>query len=111
MEGTTKSAIDKQVRKAFALKHSMFTSNRLLFSTPLTEQLRSSPECKHLWLESVQIVVYDFTVVHTRSPSQCAVTDFFQPIEQDRPLQHTHDNMNANNNIDDDNTGYIPALI
>eukprot|EP00957_Ditylum_brightwellii_P114856 8758385-Ditylum_brightwellii.AAC.1 len=103
--------MDKQVRKAFALKHSMFTSNRLLFSTPLTEQLQTSHECKHLWLESVQIVVHDFIVVCKRSPSQCVVTNFFPSIEQGRLPQHTNDNMNVNYINDINNTGYIPALI
>eukprot|EP00957_Ditylum_brightwellii_P050231 3809040-Ditylum_brightwellii.AAC.1 len=64
MDDTTNLVMDKQVRKAFALKHSMFTSDRLLFSTPLTEQLQTSHECKQLWLESVQIAVHDFIVVH-----------------------------------------------
>eukprot|EP00957_Ditylum_brightwellii_P023302 1758753-Ditylum_brightwellii.AAC.1 len=111
MEDTTNLVMDKQVRKAFTLKHSMFTSDQLLFSTPLTEQLQTSHECNRLWLESVQIVVHDFTMFHKRSPSQQVVTDFFPPIEQDRPPQHTHDNMNANYINDIDDTGYIPALI
>eukprot|EP00957_Ditylum_brightwellii_P034096 2583651-Ditylum_brightwellii.AAC.1 len=46
MENTNNNALDKQVRKAYALEHSMSTSNRLLFHTELTEHLKSSPESK-----------------------------------------------------------------
>eukprot|EP00957_Ditylum_brightwellii_P137267 10465147-Ditylum_brightwellii.AAC.1 len=111
MDDTTNLVMDKQVRKAVALKRSMFASNRLLFSTPLTEQLQTSHECKRLWLENVQIAMHYFIVVHKRSPSERVVTDFFQHIKQDRPPQHTHDDMSANYINDTNNTGYIPALI
>eukprot|EP00957_Ditylum_brightwellii_P122461 9338353-Ditylum_brightwellii.AAC.1 len=43
MAQTTNNILDKQVRKAFALKHSMFASDHLLFSINLTEWLMSSP--------------------------------------------------------------------
>eukprot|EP00957_Ditylum_brightwellii_P180329 13737862-Ditylum_brightwellii.AAC.1 len=61
MAHTTNNILDKQVRKVFALKHSMFASDRLLFGLDLTKQLRSSPESKRLWLKAVKIAVQDFT--------------------------------------------------
>eukprot|EP00957_Ditylum_brightwellii_P173300 13193602-Ditylum_brightwellii.AAC.1 len=36
-ESATNNVLDKQVRKAFALKHSIFQSNHLLFQTTLPE--------------------------------------------------------------------------
>eukprot|EP00957_Ditylum_brightwellii_P064976 4929142-Ditylum_brightwellii.AAC.1 len=57
---TNKNILDRQVQKAFALKHSMLASDRLLFHLDLTKRLKSSPESKRLWLESVKIAVHDF---------------------------------------------------
>eukprot|EP00957_Ditylum_brightwellii_P209958 15364423-Ditylum_brightwellii.AAC.1 len=31
-----------------------------------------------LWLESVEIAVRDFTVIHQRTPAQCIITNVFQ---------------------------------
>eukprot|EP00957_Ditylum_brightwellii_P035295 2676851-Ditylum_brightwellii.AAC.1 len=64
MAQTTNTILDKQVRKTFTLKHSMFVSDRFLFSIDLAEWLKSSPESKSLWLETVKIAVQDFMVVH-----------------------------------------------
>jgi hypothetical protein len=50
MESASSSVMDKQVRKTFALKSSIFASNRLLFHMPLSERLASSFESKCLWL-------------------------------------------------------------
>eukprot|EP00957_Ditylum_brightwellii_P044474 3373942-Ditylum_brightwellii.AAC.1 len=41
-ESATNNVLDKQVRKAFALKHWMFQSDRMLFQTTLLEWLESS---------------------------------------------------------------------
>eukprot|EP00957_Ditylum_brightwellii_P027434 2074102-Ditylum_brightwellii.AAC.1 len=46
------NVLNKQVWKAFALKHLIFTSDRLLFGIDLYTRLQSSPESKRLWLES-----------------------------------------------------------
>eukprot|EP00957_Ditylum_brightwellii_P201871 15327608-Ditylum_brightwellii.AAC.1 len=56
----------------------MFHSDRLLFDISLTDCLNSSQECKRLWLESVKIAVRDFTVVNKQTPTQPAITEFFQ---------------------------------
>eukprot|EP00957_Ditylum_brightwellii_P000008 385-Ditylum_brightwellii.AAC.1 len=68
MEHTTQSVLDKQVRKAYALKHSMFASDQLLFQLDMKDRLQSSPESKRLWLESIRIAVHNFLVVHKRTP-------------------------------------------
>eukprot|EP00957_Ditylum_brightwellii_P135169 10305778-Ditylum_brightwellii.AAC.1 len=68
MEHTTQSVLDKQVRKAYALKHSMVASDRLLFQLDMKDRLQSSPESKRLWLESIRITVHDFLVVHKHMP-------------------------------------------
>eukprot|EP00957_Ditylum_brightwellii_P012209 922330-Ditylum_brightwellii.AAC.1 len=77
MADTNKNILNLQVRKAFALKHSMFASDRLLFHLDLTKRLMTSPESKRLWLESVKITMHDFKVVHKRTPAQSVITDFF----------------------------------
>eukprot|EP00957_Ditylum_brightwellii_P186749 14220254-Ditylum_brightwellii.AAC.1 len=46
MENTNNNIHDIQVRKAYALEHSMSTSNILLFHMDLTERLQSSPKSK-----------------------------------------------------------------
>eukprot|EP00957_Ditylum_brightwellii_P128105 9770920-Ditylum_brightwellii.AAC.1 len=48
MEHTTQNVQDKQVRKMYALKHSMFASDRLLFQLDMKDRLQSSPESKRL---------------------------------------------------------------
>eukprot|EP00957_Ditylum_brightwellii_P111219 8481249-Ditylum_brightwellii.AAC.1 len=70
MDQQTQNDLDKQVRRAFVLKHSMSASDRLLFHLDLEDHMKSSPESKLLWLESVCIAVHDFIVVHKRKPSQ-----------------------------------------
>eukprot|EP00957_Ditylum_brightwellii_P075801 5761030-Ditylum_brightwellii.AAC.1 len=77
MECATNSVLDKQVKKAYALKHSMFYSDRLFFQVPLAEQLQLSLATKKLWLESVRIAVHHFTVVHNCTLTQCVMTDYF----------------------------------
>eukprot|EP00957_Ditylum_brightwellii_P054824 4155066-Ditylum_brightwellii.AAC.1 len=56
------STLDKQVRQAFSLQQSMFATDQLLFHMPLADRLSTSTESKMLWLQSVSIAVYDFTV-------------------------------------------------
>eukprot|EP00957_Ditylum_brightwellii_P030722 2328122-Ditylum_brightwellii.AAC.1 len=62
MDQQTQNVLDRQVRKAFALKHSMSASDCLLFHTDLEDHMKSSPESKRLWLESVHIAFHAFTV-------------------------------------------------
>eukprot|EP00957_Ditylum_brightwellii_P192074 14621809-Ditylum_brightwellii.AAC.2 len=91
MENTNNNILDIQVQKAYALDHSMSTSNRLLFHMDLTERMKSSPESKWLWLKIVKIAVHDFKVVNKRTPSQCVITDFFSNTStttQDTPQEH-----------------------
>eukprot|EP00957_Ditylum_brightwellii_P164690 12539328-Ditylum_brightwellii.AAC.1 len=63
MEESHFSILDKQVRKAFSLQHSMFESDQLLFHMPLADRLQTSHESKALWLQSVSIAIHDFTIV------------------------------------------------
>eukprot|EP00957_Ditylum_brightwellii_P083117 6319057-Ditylum_brightwellii.AAC.1 len=91
MAQTTNNILDKQVWKAFVLKHSMFTSERLLFSINLTKRLRSSPELKHLWLKAVKIAVHNFTVVHKHTLSQRIMTNFFSSTASHQSQQPCQD--------------------
>eukprot|EP00957_Ditylum_brightwellii_P093070 7086567-Ditylum_brightwellii.AAC.1 len=75
------SNLDKQVRKAFSLQHSMFDTDQLLFHMPLADQLNASTESKVLWLQSVSIAVHDFTVVDERTPCQPTITTYFQSTD------------------------------
>eukprot|EP00957_Ditylum_brightwellii_P050645 3839380-Ditylum_brightwellii.AAC.1 len=104
---TTNNILDKQVQKAFALKHSMFASDRLLFSINSTKRLRSFPESKHLWLKAVKISVYDFMVVHKRTLSQRAMTNFFSSTASHQSKQPCRDQRHWQ----DADTAHIPALI
>eukprot|EP00957_Ditylum_brightwellii_P030610 2319769-Ditylum_brightwellii.AAC.1 len=79
MEHICNNIINIQVRRAFALRHSIFATDWLLFHMPLAGCLRCLNESKRNWLESVCIAVHDFTVIHKRSPSQRTITQFFQP--------------------------------
>eukprot|EP00957_Ditylum_brightwellii_P052449 3977546-Ditylum_brightwellii.AAC.1 len=83
----------------------MFASDRLLFYLDLTEHLRTSPESKRLWLESVKIVAHDFKVVHKQTPGQSVITDFFNrtATEQITPAEQQ--------SWQDTDMTYIPALI
>eukprot|EP00957_Ditylum_brightwellii_P060197 4572280-Ditylum_brightwellii.AAC.2 len=107
MENTTQSVLDTQVKKAYALKHSMFASNQLLFQLDMKDRLQPSHESKRLWLESIQIAVHDFLVVHNRMPSQKAITDFFPTVMPDNPDTNQEDPHKFINN----DIAYIPALI
>eukprot|EP00957_Ditylum_brightwellii_P198807 15153759-Ditylum_brightwellii.AAC.1 len=80
MEHTTQNVLDKQVRKVYAMKHSMFASNRLLFQSDMKDRLQSPPESKRLWLESITTAVHNFLVVHKRTPSQRAIIEFFPTV-------------------------------
>eukprot|EP00957_Ditylum_brightwellii_P161604 12304080-Ditylum_brightwellii.AAC.1 len=108
MDQHTQNVLDKQVRKAFALKHSMTANDCLLFYANLEDHLKSTLESKQMWLESVCIAVHDFTVVHKCTPSQLIVTDFFSTV-QTAPNQPTSPNdLLLYNNAD---TAPIPALV
>eukprot|EP00957_Ditylum_brightwellii_P169592 12908173-Ditylum_brightwellii.AAC.1 len=107
MENTTQSVLDKQVKKAYALKHSMFASDRLLFQLDMKDRLQASSESKQLWLESIRIAVHDFCVVHNRMPSQRAITDFFPTVTPDSPVINKEDPHEFINN----DIANIPALI
>eukprot|EP00957_Ditylum_brightwellii_P128347 9789085-Ditylum_brightwellii.AAC.1 len=107
MAQTNNNILDKQVWKDFALKYSMFASDRLLFSIDLTEQLRSSPESKHLWLKAVKIAVHNFTVVHKCTPSQCNVTDFLSSTASHQSQQPCQDQQHWQ----DADMAHIPDLI
>eukprot|EP00957_Ditylum_brightwellii_P000681 53670-Ditylum_brightwellii.AAC.1 len=48
MDHQTQNVLDKQVKKASALKQSMSASDRLLFHTDLKDRLKSSLESKRL---------------------------------------------------------------
>ena len=107
MENNTQSVLDKQVKKAYALKHSMFASDRLLFQLDMMDRLQLSSESKLLWLESIQIAVHDFRVVHNCIPSQRAITDFFPtvtPNNQDTNQEELHKFLN-------NDMAHIPELI
>eukprot|EP00957_Ditylum_brightwellii_P136012 10372365-Ditylum_brightwellii.AAC.1 len=54
------SLINKQVRKAFTLKYSMFQLDYLLFHKSLHKRLNSSHKSKAHWLNSIKIAVHDF---------------------------------------------------
>eukprot|EP00957_Ditylum_brightwellii_P174621 13295735-Ditylum_brightwellii.AAC.1 len=106
MENTNNNILDIQVRKAYALEHSMSASNRLLFHMDLTERLKSSLGSKRLWLESVKIAVHDFKIVNKRTSSQRVITDFFSNTSttiQNTPQEHEQ--------WYDADTPYVPALI
>eukprot|EP00957_Ditylum_brightwellii_P090716 6909169-Ditylum_brightwellii.AAC.1 len=75
------STLDKQDRKAFSLRHSMFNTDQLLFHMSLADRLNTSTESKVLWLQSVSIAVHDFIVVHERTPCQPTITTYFQPTD------------------------------
>eukprot|EP00957_Ditylum_brightwellii_P058420 4430208-Ditylum_brightwellii.AAC.1 len=91
MENTTQSFLDKQVKKVYALKHSMFASDQLLFQLDMKDRLQSSPESKRLWLESIRIAVCDFLVVHNCTPSQRAIAEFFPTVMPDNPDTNQED--------------------
>eukprot|EP00957_Ditylum_brightwellii_P036088 2733730-Ditylum_brightwellii.AAC.1 len=78
MESGNNNMFDTHVRKAFALKYSMFHSSCHLFHTSLTDHLNLSSESKHLWLESVKIAVHDFTVIHKCTLDWRVITHFFR---------------------------------
>ena len=107
MENNTQSVLDKQVKKAYALKHSMFASDRLLFQLDMMDRLQSSSESKQLWLESIRIAVHDFCVVNNRMPSQRAITDFFPTVTPDNPNTNQEDPHEFFNN----DIAHIPELI
>eukprot|EP00957_Ditylum_brightwellii_P044575 3380048-Ditylum_brightwellii.AAC.1 len=108
MDQQTQNVLDKQVKKAFALKHSMSASDCLLFHTDLEDCLKSSPESKQLWLESVRITVHDFTMVNKRTPSQQLVTNFFSTVQTALIGPTSPTDMHLFNNAD---TAPIPALV
>eukprot|EP00957_Ditylum_brightwellii_P155443 11831930-Ditylum_brightwellii.AAC.1 len=102
------SLINKQVRKAFTLKHSVFQLDCLLFHKPLRKCLNISHESKVHWLNSTKIVVHIFKVVHKRTPSQRIIPEFFQQqttIEV-KPQDIAQDMVHANSD-----TEFIPNLI
>eukprot|EP00957_Ditylum_brightwellii_P084018 6386903-Ditylum_brightwellii.AAC.1 len=107
MENNTKSVLDIQVKKAYALKHSMFASDQLLFQLDMTDRLQSSSESKQLWLESIRIAVHDFRVVHNRIPSQREITDFFSTVTSDNPDTNQEELHEFFNN----DMAHIPELI
>eukprot|EP00957_Ditylum_brightwellii_P031826 2413167-Ditylum_brightwellii.AAC.1 len=74
--------LNKQVRKAFALQHSIAEIDQLLFHMPLQDRLQCNHDAKAMWLESVNIAVHDFTVTHGQSPSQLIITSFSQQVSQ-----------------------------
>ena len=107
MENNTQCVLDKQVKKAYALKHSMFASDRLLFQLDVTDRLQTSPESKRLWLESIRIAVHDFRVVHNRIPSQRTITEYFSTTTMD-----TQDsNQDGHHEFSNNDAAHIPALI
>eukprot|EP00957_Ditylum_brightwellii_P110910 8459557-Ditylum_brightwellii.AAC.1 len=106
MANTTNSILDRQVQKAFALKHFMFASDRLFFHVDLPDWIKSSPESKRLWLESIRITVHDFTIVHKHTPLQHIITDFFHFNSQ-----HTQPTSQEQQHWQDADTAPISALI
>eukprot|EP00957_Ditylum_brightwellii_P096098 7321440-Ditylum_brightwellii.AAC.1 len=110
MAETHSSILDKQVRKAFSLKHSMFATDQILFNMPLAEYLDTSKESKVLWLESVKIAVHDFTIIHECTPCQCTITDFFTLTQSEETTNTTTDTTQVRTPVADD-LDYTPALI
>eukprot|EP00957_Ditylum_brightwellii_P109130 8325222-Ditylum_brightwellii.AAC.1 len=84
--GRVHNMLNKQVRKASALKHSMFQSDCLLFQTTLSEWSELSQEAKWLWLKLVKIAVHEINVIHKCTPDQRVITDFF-PEKSNTPSQ------------------------
>eukprot|EP00957_Ditylum_brightwellii_P113242 8635727-Ditylum_brightwellii.AAC.1 len=109
MAESDSSTLDKQVRKAFLLQHSMFDTDQLLFHMPLATQLNTSTESKTLWLQSLAIAVHDFTVIHERTSCQPTITTYFQPTDA-LVTTATVTNTTAHSPSEDD-TDVIPALI
>jgi hypothetical protein len=109
MEESHFSTLDKQVRNAFSLQHSMFESDQLLFHMSLADRLQTSHEAKALWLQSVSIAIHDFTVVHERTPCQPTITSFFHPIDGSAPTSSITNNTVPSPAEDD--IEYMPALI
>eukprot|EP00957_Ditylum_brightwellii_P074735 5680432-Ditylum_brightwellii.AAC.1 len=69
--------LDQQIRYAFhTYSHSLFTSDQLLFSKGLKEQLSMTATAKQHWLEAVAIAAKDFLAVHKMSPAQQTITQF-----------------------------------
>eukprot|EP00957_Ditylum_brightwellii_P128773 9823250-Ditylum_brightwellii.AAC.1 len=85
----------------------MFASDWLLFQLDMTDRLQSSLESKRLWLESIQIAVHNFHVVHKRIPSQRAITDFLPTVTPDNPNTNQEELHEFFNN----DMAYIPKLI
>eukprot|EP00957_Ditylum_brightwellii_P156776 11932565-Ditylum_brightwellii.AAC.1 len=54
-----------------------------------------------MWLGSVNIAVHDFTVTNAHSPSQLAITSFFQQVSQAPQPQTTDINKQITNNAED----------
>ena len=102
MSDTFSTLLNKQVRKAFALQHSMAETNQLLFHMPLQDQLQCNHDEKAMWLESVNIAVHDFTVTHGLSPSQSIITSFFQQVSQAPQPQTTDINKEVTTKAEDD---------
>eukprot|EP00957_Ditylum_brightwellii_P078303 5953528-Ditylum_brightwellii.AAC.1 len=109
MEESHFSTLDKQVRKAFSLQHSMFESDQLLFLLSLADRLQTLHKAKALWLQSVSIAIHDFTVVHERTPCQPTITTFFQPTDGGETTSSITNNT-VHSPVEDD-TEYMPALI
>ena len=109
MMSTYGSVLNLQIRRAFRLRHSMFSTDQLLFHMSLQDRLLTSPTSKAMWLESVKIAVHDFTIIHKRSPCQRTITDFFQrqsttDLDSDIPLLQVP--IPTENDTD-----FIPVLI
>eukprot|EP00957_Ditylum_brightwellii_P122662 9354139-Ditylum_brightwellii.AAC.1 len=107
MENPTTNILDKQVRKVYALQHSMLASDCLLFHLDITDRLKISQESKHLWWESVKIALHNYNAVHKCTSSQRVITEFFPlPQTNQGAIMHQIDNHSYNNT----DTTLIPAL-
>eukprot|EP00957_Ditylum_brightwellii_P049241 3736509-Ditylum_brightwellii.AAC.1 len=110
MVDTYSTLLNKQVRKTFALQHSMSDTDQLLFHMPLQDQLQCHHDAKAMWLESVNIAVHDFTVTHGGSLSQPTIISFFQHVSQVIQPQTTDIIEQVTNNTEDDTDLMVPLI-
>eukprot|EP00957_Ditylum_brightwellii_P074116 5631885-Ditylum_brightwellii.AAC.1 len=109
MKDTHSTFLNKQVRNAFALQHSMFETDQLLFSMPLQDQLDGSQDAKRMWSELVKIAMHDFTTIHKSTPSQRTISSYFTSTTESIVTSPHDNNSQVTNEPGDAN--YMPTLI
>eukprot|EP00957_Ditylum_brightwellii_P060317 4580463-Ditylum_brightwellii.AAC.1 len=100
--------IDKQVKKVYMLKHSMFSTDRLLFSKSLYNRLNTSHEFKVHWFASVRVAVHDFTVVCKRLPLQRVLNEFLNAVNNADVSQNYDQQVQ---NVSHEENRLLPKLV